>query len=62
MVSLEFAEEIDASTPDADVAENLFLVLKRVLIGENLLTLTANLRRDFGPESARTRPSKRIAN
>lgn len=53
MVSLEFAEEIDASTPDADVAENLFLVLKRVLIDENLLTLTAeNLRRDFGPESA----------
>jgi hypothetical protein len=49
MVSLEVAETLDATDLTGEVAHHLVLLLKRILIDENLLPLTAeNLRRDFG--------------
>jgi len=52
MVKLELSERLDASTPSEENAHHLYLLLKRVLIDEYLLPLTAeNLSRDFGLDS-----------
>ena len=49
MVNLEQAEMLNATEPNEENAHHLFLLLKRILIDEYLLPITAeNLRRDFG--------------
>ena len=53
MVNLEQVEMLDATEPDEESAHHLFLLLKRILINEYLLPITAeNLRRDFGLTSS----------
>lgn len=52
MVNLERVESLNAAAPTEENAHHLFLLLKRILIDERLLPITAgNLRRDFGLES-----------
>lgn len=49
MVNLEQVETLDATEPDEENAHHLYLLLRRILINEYLLPITAeNLRRDFG--------------